>query len=164
MFARPTKEQLAQAQQAISPELMALFMKMQPGEQVHSLEIFSSLLAQGASNPDLLAAALLHDVGKIHYPLHPWERAAIVLARRLIPDQVERWGKSTPVGWKRPFVVAEQHATWGADLAAAAGASSVTIEIIRRHQTKLPPPSSLENQRFSEEKLLHRLQLIDDES
>lgn len=164
LFARASEEELARAQQTLTPELMVLFLQMQPGEQAHSLEIFDRLLAQGENNADLLVAALLHDVGKICHPLRTWERVAIVLGKSISPRRVVKWGRGSPTGWRRPFVVAEQHAAWGAELASAAGASPLSVEIIRRHQTKLKLQSPSDNQPFPEEKLIYRLQLIDDES
>ncbi len=53
----------------------------------------------------------------------------MVLAKRLIPGTCQRWGASDDRrGWKRIFVVAEQHPAWGAEMAAVAGASKLTAE------------------------------------
>ena len=164
LFISPTQAQLAQARLALSPILWELFLKMQPGEQAHSLEIFERLLAQGESDPDLLSAALLHDAGKIRYPLRIWERALVVIVKALFPGKLSQWGTAQPVGWKRAFVVAENHAAWGAEMAAAAGAAPATIEIIRRHQDKLPAPAFPERLFSPGENLLYRLQILDDES
>jgi predicted HD phosphohydrolase len=54
------------------------------------------LVDQG-SQPDLLVAALLHDVGKLRYKLNPLERAMVVLVRRLSPETARRWGSLPPV-------------------------------------------------------------------
>jgi hypothetical protein len=162
--AKPSAEQLLQAEQVLSPELMTLFLKMQAGEQYHSLVTFEKLTAQGETNLDLLVAALLHDVGKIRFPLNPFERALIVVSQSVFPERSQNWARGTPEGWKRPFVVAALHAEWGAELAETGGATPLTVKLIRQHQTKLWSASDLETNNFPEVKLLSRLQLADDES
>ena len=164
LSARPSRGQLALAQQTLIPELMTLFQKMQPSEQFHSLTIFERLIAEGEHDSDLLTAALLHDVGKTRSPLRIWERVLIVIARRLFPSQVVEWGKGQPRGWKRPFVVAEQHATWGAEMVAAAGASNVTVGIIRCHHKPQYSFSVPGTNHCPEEIMLFQLQALDQES
>jgi hypothetical protein len=125
---------------AIQPHLtagqIALFRRMQPSEQLHALRVLGRLVDSGQRDHDLMAAALLHDVGKILYPLSAWERAVIILGRRLFPRAVRRWADGPPLGLRRPFVVAARHADWGADLAERAGASPRTVDLIRRHQDR----------------------------
>jgi hypothetical protein len=118
----------------LSPAQQTLFHRMQPAEQAHAFQVLDHLKASGFDNPDLLAAALLHDVGKVLYPLSLFDRVVIVLGRRFFPRAVRRWEEGTPRGLRRPFVVAARHAEWGADLATQAGASSLTVELVRRHQ------------------------------
>jgi hypothetical protein len=130
---------------------------MQPSEQWHATLVMQRLKDAGQDHPDLLAVALLHDVGKILYPLSPLERAVIVLGKKFFPRLASRWGKGTRQDFRRPFVVAERHAEWGADLAARAGASTMTVNLIRRHQDAL-----LENSISLEDHLLSALQRADD--
>ena len=161
-YTHPTALQLDQARNVLGLALMRLFLQMQPSEQVHSLSIYEQFIADGERDPDLLTAALLHDVGKTRVPLHIWEKVIIVMARRLFLDRVREWGQGQPHGWKRPFVVAEQHAAWGAEMAAAAGASDVAVGIIRRHHQRsfsLP-----ETDQPPEEIMLLQLQTLDEES
>jgi hypothetical protein len=138
---------------------MALFDQMQPGEQAHSFRILHRLIEQGQTHHDLFVAALLHDVGKIQHPLRPWERALIVVCESFFPAQVKKWGQGTARGWRRPFVVAEQHPAWGAQLAAEAGASPLAVALIERHQE--PPPKRLET---TQDQLLFDLRVFDNES
>jgi predicted hydrolase (HD superfamily) len=56
-------------------------------------------------------------------------------------------------------VVAEHHAGWGADLANQAGATPLTVELIRRHQD-----SPVRNPDSQMEHLLAALQAADNES
>ena len=136
-----------------------LFRRMQPSEQAHAYQMFERLKAAGHSDPDLLTAALLHDVGKIRQPLSIIDRIVIVLGKRLFHEKARGWAAGPMQGLRRPFVVAERHAGWGANLASQAGASPVSVELIRRHQeARLSKPGS------TFERLLAALQAADDES
>jgi hypothetical protein len=143
---------------AIFPPLTSvqiiLFRRMQPSEQVHAYQVFQHLKAASHTDSDLLVAALLHDVGRILYPLSIFDRVVIILGKHLFPCAARRWGGKTPRGLRRPFVVAENHAAWGADLATQAGTSSRTVELIRCHQDSPP----------LDDPLLAALQAADDES
>ena len=160
IFARPTPEDLSLARSVLTAPQMLLFEQLQPSEQVHSIRICQQLVAQGDTQPDLLVAALLHDVGKSRYPLQPWDRALIVLAGAAFPAKSRIWGQGPPRGWQRAFVVAQQHPAWGAEMAAGAGASPLTVSIIRRHQDSIPPP----NGRDGSCELLARLKNLDEDN
>ena len=64
--------------------------------------------------------------------------------------------------WRRPFIIAERHPAWGAEMAAQAGASPLAVALIRQHQDKLDP--DLESNSGTEGYLLHKLQAEDDNS
>jgi hypothetical protein len=143
----------------LAPAQILLFRRMQPAEQMHAYQIFKRLLAAGRNEPDLLAAALLHDVGKILQPLSIIDRVLIVLGKRFFRRAAERWAAGTPHGLRLPFVVAVHHAEWGADLAAQAGATPLAVELIRRHQDPpLAAPATYT------ERLLAALQAADNEN
>ncbi|MCS7010389.1 MAG: HD domain-containing protein [Anaerolineales bacterium] len=127
----PTEEQL---RAYLLPEQVALFRRMQPSEQAHAFAVFERLRRSGQRDADLLTAALLHDVGKSLVPLTPWEKAIVVLAKRFFPNRWINWARSEAKGWRRAFVVALRHPSWGADLAEAAGVSPRACDLIRRHQ------------------------------
>jgi hypothetical protein len=152
-----TIDLLAPAQDVLTPEQLDLFTQLQPSEQVHSLRVMRALQNQGENHPDLMVAALLHDLGKIRYPLRLWERILIVLANIFCPHKVEVWGNGNPRSWRRPFVIAKQHPLWGAELALGVNTSALTASLIRRHQTKLSENSS----NSLEDQLLIRLQSAD---
>ena len=159
LWASPGEGDLHLARQALSPAQMSLFLQQHPSEQAHALQIYRQLSAQGANQPDLLTAALLHDVGKSRYPLRLWERVWIVLGSAWRPDLVQKWGNAKPAGLQRAFVVRACHPAWGAEMAAHAGASSLAVALIRRHQDAIPEkPLSLEDH------LLFQLQTLDDKN
>jgi hypothetical protein len=154
--------ELSAARQVLTPAQLSLFLSLQPGEQAHSLEVLRRLQEQGEVDPDLGTAALLHDVGKVRFPLHVWERVWIVLAGVLLPGRFQAWGAlqeglDRQPWWVRLSAVAAQHPAWGAELAQEAGCSPRAVALVRRHQDHAP--LDLHNE---ENRLLARLQAMDE--
>jgi hypothetical protein len=151
--------ELARVDSLLTPALAALFRRMSPGEQAHSLAVLQRAQQQiPPAPPELLQAALLHDVGKSVAPLTIIDRVLIVLGYSLFPKRASQWGTGEPRGWRKPFVVAQQHPAWGADLAERAGAAPLVVNLIRRHQEGRPASHTVEDE------LLVRLQFADNES
>jgi putative nucleotidyltransferase with HDIG domain len=157
--------ELDQALVFLSPEQQTLFLQMQLSEQNHAVIVFQRLLEQGENQPDLLVAALLHDVGKQRYRMSPLERAIIVLVKAVNPQQACRWGELPHTGWdslpswRKAFVVALHHAEWGAEMARKSGVSPLAEYLIRLHDH--PNRHSEDKEETS---LLHKLWLVDNES
>ena len=157
LFGPRTQVEVAEILPYLSLSQVVLFKRMQAAEQAHALRVFARLKAAGQNDRDLLVAALLHDVGKVLVPMTLLERVVIVLAKRISPRVLDSWGVGRPRGLRRPFVIAAQHAGWGADLAARAGASSGAVDLIRRHQDPTDPSPASRTGR-----LLAALQQADD--
>lgn len=162
--AQLTSQDLAVVQSILTPTQMELFTRLQPAEQAHSLELARRLMRRGEGDADLLTAALLHDVGKTCQPLRLWERVWIVLGSAAFPRLRRKWGSvpengASPSFLRRPFVVAERHPQWGAQLALGAGVSPRAAELISRHQSTPAQPVS-----GAPDRLLQLLQSVDDES
>ena len=164
----PSSEDLELVNALLTPSQRTKFAQMQKSEQAHALLVLHTLLDQSEDDKDLLTAALLHDVGKSRFPLHLWERVVVVLAKTLCPECVQRWGEvdlgkeQAPRGWRRAFIIAEGHPAWGAEIAAEAGCSQLTINLIRRHQEVVPISEA--DDLTIEDRLLLKLQAADNES
>ena len=133
----PSDVGLARAAEILSPKLYDLFSWMLPFEQAHAIRVMEVLEDAGHDDPDLLAAALLHDVGKVRHPLHPWERGLAVLVKAILPEAYQKWSGGEPDGLRAGMVVAAQHAAWGAEMAAEAGADPKVVWLIANHDADL---------------------------
>lgn len=144
---------------ALPPAQLDLFDRFSANDQWHSYRVYQMLRETGREHPDLLTAALLHDVGKTRVSIGILERSLVVAMSLIWPERVRAWGSGAATGWKRPFAVKVQHPAWGAEMAAAAGANPLAVSLIRRHQDPLPPPPH-----GLEDRLLGYLQRADDQN
>ena len=97
-----------------------LFDAMPVADQRHALDVAARLEAVGLRDPDLLAAALLHDAGK-GPRLRLWHRVTVVLVEFAAPGRVERLASPDPVSWRYPFYRQVHHAELSAQAALGAG-------------------------------------------
>ena len=135
-----------------------LFQAMPAYDRRHGLLVLHTLRQQGHTGPDLLAAALLHDVGKTAVEvgrLRLWHRVAVVLMRAATPALLGRLGSERSAGWRQAFYVQQHHATLGAELAQQAGCSARTVALIRDHED---PPAE------TDDPLLAALRAVDNSS
>jgi putative nucleotidyltransferase with HDIG domain len=119
---------------------VSLFQTMPRYDQQHALNVLGTLQEMGHEDRDLLAAALLHDVGKTagqRGALRLWHRPAVVLMRAFWPGLLDHLGQDRQGSWRRPFFVQSHHAEIGAELARRAGCSPRTAELIRLHEDPL---------------------------
>jgi len=138
------------------------FCEMPLDGQRHSLNVLYALQAAGWDDPDLCAAALLHDVGKVAgnaagIQLSPWLRGPLVLLDACAPGRVAKLAAGEPSGgWRYLLHVHREHPAIGAAWAAQDGCSETTCWLIAHHQDK---PGSAPAQR--REELLALLQWAD---
>ncbi len=135
----------ALASRHLPPAAASLFLAMPRYDRQHALGVLHTLRVQGHVEPELFAAALLHDVGKTHQShgeLRLWHRVATVLMRAFWPGLLDRIGEEQPGSWRYPFFVQQQHAAISAELAQGVGCSAAVVELIRRHED---PPEEVDD-------------------
>src|SRR6266568_4014580 len=128
-----------------SSAALSLFCTMSPADQQHALRVCRGLQSHGCTNEDMLAAALLHDVGKAQGRVPFWTRPAIVLGKKLAPQLLSRLViHPTPIPkWRQSLSNAWYHADIGADLAASTGLSERAVLYIRTHHQPGGPAAAL---------------------
>jgi hypothetical protein len=90
---RITEDDLRQAKSALDSDLYALFAAMQPADQRHCLDVYARLRSEGEDDPDVLAAALIHDAGKggeSAEHIRTWHRVAYVILDALPAAALDR--------------------------------------------------------------------------
>jgi len=106
-----------------------IFDAMHVADQRHGLDVVASLRALGVTEADVLVAGLIHDAGKGRTGV--WPRVAWTLGERFGP-WVWRVAARLP-GFRASLARLRDHAGISADLAASAGCSPLTVDLIR-HQ------------------------------
>jgi putative nucleotidyltransferase with HDIG domain len=131
--ARVSDHEMAILEEYLNPSQRELFRAMSPIDQRHCLDVFSTLLQQGHSDPDLLRAALLHDLGK--KGIHLWHRVTGVLLEAFRPMLLEKLAVNRPQSWLYGFYIYRHHADLSAELARRSGCSPSVVELIKEHHT-----------------------------
>lgn len=140
--ARVSREEWSELRGWLSPAQLALFDGMHVADRRHGLDVVAWLRADGTTDPEVLIAGLLHDAGKgatgfvprVAYSLGQAYGVRLIRAAELLP------------GLRCALERLDAHADASAQLAAAAGCSPRTVELIR-HQDD-PAPADLAGQRL----------------
>lgn len=146
---------------ALSPAQCTLFERMPVDAQDHSLRVLAAMQTQASVTPDLAAAALLHDVGKVAALesgayLGLWLRGPMVVVEALAPGLLERLADPRPSASMRyALYVQQHHAAVGAQWACDAGSTPLTCWLIEHHQDRQLSGTA------DERSLLGRLQAAD---
>jgi hypothetical protein len=119
----------------LSPAQLGLFDAMHVADRRHGLDVATALREQGIHDPDALLAGLLHDAGKGRTGV--WPRVAYSLGQAYGPWV---WGVTAVVpGLRAPLDRLRHHAQRSAGLAASAGCSQRTVELIRHQDDPVDP-------------------------
>lgn len=136
----PGRDESAWVASILLPGEWALWRELPGPDRRHSAAVarrVAATLGADAARP-VLAAALLHDVGKLSSGLRtPGRVAATILGATAARDRqvAEEWRRSG--GWRGRFGSYLCHPEIGAELLDAAGSDPVTIAWTREHH--LPP-------------------------
>jgi putative nucleotidyltransferase with HDIG domain len=127
-------EDWALAGRHLSERERALFDRMEPADQRHSVEVLKTLLRDGIEDQHLLEAALLHDVGKSRSRITVVHRTLAVLAKALFGrwHLITAWPSES--GWWTPFHVMSNHPRIGASMLAKAGCEERVWRLVELHQ------------------------------
>ena len=112
-----------------TPAERDVFDRMHVADRRHGLDVAASLRADGLADRDVLVAGLLHDAGKGRVGL--WPRVAWSLGEAY-GAWVWRLAGVLP-GFRPALDTLRHHAERSAQIAAAAGCSQLTVDLIR-HQ------------------------------
>ncbi len=143
-----TPEERLEVARWLPEAALSLFQTMSAADQQHALRVCRGLQSRGCADEEMLAAALLHDVGKAGGRVPFWTRPVIVLGKRGAPRLLSRLAvyPRTESGshWRRALGYAWWHAEIGADMAAAAGLSERAVLYIRTHHRSDGPAAELQ--------------------
>ena len=133
--ARVAPEERAALAIWITPAQLALFDSMHVADRRHGLDVAATLRAEGIQDPDVLLAGLLHDAAKGDTSILP----------RVVHSLGQAWGGWIPrlarlvPGLGESLDRLRTHAEKSARLAAAAGCSPRTVELIRWQEAPRDP-------------------------
>jgi hypothetical protein len=125
---RPGEEALVR--QLLPARAVALFDAMPVADRRHGLDVAQRLLARGIDDPDVLAAALLHDAAKGH-AMRLWHRVGGVLLEAFAPRLLARLASPDSRSWRHGFHLYLHHEALSADAAVAAGCTARVGDFIR---------------------------------
>jgi hypothetical protein len=119
----------------VPPLPLAAFDAMHVADRRHGLDVVATLRADGVSEPDVLLAGLLHDAGKGDAGV--WPRVGYALGHAWGP-WVWRVASVWP-GMAEALERLRRHPEASARLAAEAGCSPWTVELIRYQEAPRDP-------------------------
>jgi hypothetical protein len=128
LAARPLRPaEQAEVSGLLAPGLRRLFWDQPDADQRHALECARAVAAAAPGRPELVEAALLHDVGK--------RRSGLGVVGRVVASVLGMAGVARR-GRVRAYL---EHGPRGAAELAAAGAAPLTVAYARHHHAATPP-------------------------
>jgi hypothetical protein len=130
LTARVDPGEEARARHLLPDAAWSLFAAMPTADRRHALDVAGRLLAAGQTDPDLLAAAMLHDAAKGHR-MRLWHRVAGVLLSAVAPRGLARLASPDERSWRYPVHLYLHHPALSAEAALRAGCAPRTADLIR---------------------------------
>ena len=119
----------------LTPAQLAVFDAMHVADRRHGLDVVATLRADGVDDAEVLVAGLIHDAGKGRTGV--WPRVAHSLGQAYGP-WVWRVAGVVP-GFGAAHTRLRDHAEASARLAAAAGCTPRTVDLIRHQDAPVDP-------------------------
>lgn len=121
----------------LSRPQLALFDGMHVADRRHGLDVVATLRAEGVTDDEVLLAGLLHDAGKGRTGV--WPRVVYSLGQGY-GHWVWDLARAIPsASFRAAMIRLRDHAESSASLAAAAGCSPRTVELIRHQDDPIDP-------------------------
>jgi len=130
LTARVDQAEVARARAWLPDAAWPLFAAMPTADRRHALDVAGRLVSGGQPDPDLLAAAMLHDAAK-GPRVRLWHRIAGVLLEGIAPRALARLAVADDRSWRYPFHLYLHHAELSAGAAQRAGCNERTVAFIR---------------------------------
>ena len=131
-----TPDEERDARALLTPAELRCFRALQSREQRHAIDVLRHLQATGEPSPDLLAAALLHNVGKGRVRLY--ERVAYALLAMFAPRLLDRVAAPDGRGFRLAMAAQRDHPARGAEALAAIGVRPRVLALVRAHHDASP--------------------------
>jgi hypothetical protein len=128
--ARVDPQEVALVRRVLPDGGVRLFEAMPVADRRHGLDVAERLLRSGHDDPELLGAALLHDVAK-GKRMRLAHRVAGVLLEAIAPSVLRRLADPNPASWRHPFHLFLHHEPMSAELTLAAGCTTRLADFIR---------------------------------
>ena len=130
LTARVDPGEEAQAHRLLPDAAWPLFEAMPTADRRHALDVTRHLLVAGEDDPELLAAAMLHDAAKGRR-MRLWHRVSGVLLQAVAPGAMVRLASRDERSWRYAFHLYLEHSALSADAALRVGCSPRTAAFIR---------------------------------
>lgn len=95
--ARITPEDICFVNKYLSKKELGLFNRLKSYEQKHCIDVAMRLKEMSEGETEMIRLGLLHDIGKIKYPLSPLEKSLIVILDKVSKGKIKSCKRSKMV-------------------------------------------------------------------